>query len=349
MSNYSRRRGVRFSQVLGIFILSFGLRAQDQAVTGAFQHAEPQRPFVTIIQRFPVGEQLDLVIALAKSQRTEPPPLGGFWWTTADRLGLFLQDRSNVYHVVIAPGPNDDCLARVERITAQDLVLSCRGEKWSVYDNQKFVYDVRAKALVKAFSYPPFKTVRIQSGPRFVVSDGQRTFLVDSNLKIVSGEPDKPGSDPVVPAVPEMKEEIGPRQVDTGRIWFGKTFYDAEGETGTGGFGYFDIATGTHHLYAPPEIQRWSVSAILVEPDFLWLALDHRGEYGNYEGGLLRWDRRTEQATHYNVHGIVGSIASQGDRLFLGAEDGMIVLRGEQIQSYFVDRAADGSYRIAPR
>jgi len=45
---------------------------------------------------------------------------------------------------------------RIERITGQELVLACTGEKGATYDNHKFVFDIRAKALVKSLSYPPF-------------------------------------------------------------------------------------------------------------------------------------------------------------------------------------------------
>jgi len=72
---------------------------------------------------------------------------------------LFLQSRSDpgrVDQIAIEPGPNDDCSTRVERMTAQELVLSCVGEKWATYENRKFVYDIGRKALVSYFSYPPY-------------------------------------------------------------------------------------------------------------------------------------------------------------------------------------------------
>jgi hypothetical protein len=151
----------------------------------------------------------------------------------------------------------------------------------------------------------------------------------------------------------EMNEEIGPHQLEGGRLWFGKTFYNSEGLTGVGGFGYFDSATATYRLYSPPEIQRWSVSAILVETGCVWLALYRRGEYGNSSGGLLRWDRETAQVRSFaiadTVTHIATSIAPAGEVVYLGATDGIVVLDGDRTTSYFVDRTAGGRYMMAAR
>ena len=147
----------------------------------------------------------------------------------------------------------------------------------------------------------------------------------------------------------EMNEQIGPHQLEGGRLWFGKTFYNSEGLTGVGGFGYFDTGTASYHLIAPPEIYAWSVSAILVEPDAVWLALYRRGEYGNYPGGLLRWDRNTEAVQRWDMPWIATSIARAGDAIYNGTTDGIAALRGERVVSYFVDRSAMGQYRMAER
>jgi hypothetical protein len=151
----------------------------------------------------------------------------------------------------------------------------------------------------------------------------------------------------------ERNEEIGPHQLEGGRLWFGKTFYNSEGLTGVGGFGYFDAATATYRLYSPPEIQRWSVSAILVKADCVWLALYRRGEYGNSSGGLLRWDRETAQVRSFAIPDIVTSIAMSitqaGEVVYLGATDGIVVLHGDRIASYFIDRTTSGRYIIAAR
>jgi hypothetical protein len=334
----------------------------------------------------------------------------------------------------VEPGPNDDCSARIERLTAQELVLSCIGEKWATYDNQNFVYDLHAGKLVSHFSYPPFFASRVlhgRNGPRFVMADNQRLLLVDidaftgephvvpaaearpvlaqihlmentfgdpqhlQTLHVPEPQPDpvagfgpggrfhlakrknKYGSEytvvvegqkvyplpqtdletwrlarpddaktPIQPDPAEMNEEIGPHQLEGARLWFGRTFYNSEGLTGVGGFGYFDTATAQYHLIAPPEIYAWSVSAILVEPESVWLALFRRGEYGNYPGGLLRWDRKAARVQHWDVASVVVNIARGGDAIWLGTVDGIVALRGDRVDSYFVDRSAAGRYLI---
>ena len=153
----------------------------------------------------------------------------------------------------------------------------------------------------------------------------------------------------IPPDQADINEEIGPHQLEGGRLWFGKTFYNGEGSTGVGGFGYFDAATRSYRLYSPPEIHRWSVSSILVEPDFIWLALYHRGEYGNNSGGLLRWDRKTEQVRLFSVNTVINKIVRHDNALYMGAADGIVVLRDDQIQSYFVDLDTDGRYQIVAR
>lgn len=67
-----------------------------------------------------------------------------------------------------------------------------------------------------------------------------------------------------LPRPPYGEERIGPWKLEGDKLWFGKTFYDGEGMTGIGGFGYFEAADRKYHLFAPPEIARWSVSAIEV-------------------------------------------------------------------------------------
>ena len=151
------------------------------------------------------------------------------------------------------------------------------------------------------------------------------------------------------PSLAEFGEVIGPHQMEGNRLWFGKTFYNAEGVTGVGGFGYFDAATRTYRLYSPPEIYDWSVSGVLVERDSVWLALYHRGENGNSAGGLLRWDRQTERIERFAVESVIGVIVRKGDTLYLAATDGIVTLRAGRVASYFVDRTADGSYRVVTR
>jgi hypothetical protein len=403
------------SRILAGLMLLGLAHAQDSIP--AFQRVSGL-PHAVVLRRIPVEDPWDLVAALASAQPCEPAPRP-CWWNTKDRLGILLQDRNDPGKVVplaIEPGPNDDCSTRVERFTAQELVLSCVGEKWSTYDNRKFVYDVGARKLVSHSSYAPFHAERVlhgRNGPQFAMTDNQRRLLVD--IDPATGEPrvvpvaevPQPPEEPDVPFGPggrfhlsklkdkfqtpytavtegegpreriytlpqtdpktwqrarpddaktygnielaEIREEIGPYQVEGGRLWFGKTFYNSEGGTGLGGFGFFDPATASYRLIAPPEIYAWSVSGILVEADGVWLVLYRRGEYGDYPGGLLRWDRAAATVQHWDMPWIATGIARSGDAIYMGATDGVVALRGGRITSYFVDRSSAGQYRIVAR
>ena len=151
------------------------------------QRAEPGLKHVTVVKRFPASEQLNLIVALGGSWGGDYVPSESFTWSDSVRLGLFLQEKGNpgrVYQLAIKPGPGEDCFARIERITGRELVLSGTGEKSSTYDNQKFIFDVRAKVLVAHFSYPPFQVSQVlqgPQGPQFVMSDTQQLLLVETS------------------------------------------------------------------------------------------------------------------------------------------------------------------------
>lgn len=148
------------------------------------------------------------------------------------------------------------------------------------------------------------------------------------------------------PSSGNIREDIGPHELTGNQLWFGKTFYDGEGETGAGAFGYFDGATGQYILFSPPEVRRWSISAILVESDAVWVALVHRGEYGDTGGGLLRWDRSSQRVKQYPVSPVVHAMARYQGRLYLGTSDGVAVLQDGPARQFFVDVGMDGKRQV---
>ena len=83
-----------------------------------------------------------------------------------------------------------------------------------------------------------------------------------------------------------------------------------------------------------------------MEADAVWLALYHRGEYGNSPGGLLRWDRKTHDVRRCDVRSVATAIVRVGDATYLGTTDGIVAVRGLAIHSYFVDRTATGHFDI---
>jgi hypothetical protein len=114
------------------------------------------------------------------------------FWSEDRKIGLFLQEKARPERVYLLGMKSGfpDCAARIERITATDSVISCRGDKSEQFPNQKWVYDARAKSLVQQFSCQPFAMSRLFSkaasaskpkGAVFVGADLQRLIAVEYN------------------------------------------------------------------------------------------------------------------------------------------------------------------------
>lgn len=309
-----------------------------------------------ILNRTPVNSELDVVVTLGD-------PSG--WWNPKSPLGVFLQRRGQpglIYQIALANGIYDsDCFVRVERATETDVVIACHPEKGGPGPHRKFVYDVRAKGLVKRVDYsssPVERRVTLQYQPRqeppFRLLAGRvespqakQPQLRQSTYDEFALARPTQAANGYTRKVATMNEEIGPMQVVAGTRWFGKTFYDAEGVTGVGGFGYFDPATKAPVLYSPKEIRDRSVTGMLVEPDAVWLGIAHRGEWGTSGGGILRFDRATQQVTQVPLREIVHKIVRSGDALVLDTDFGAAIFDGSNIRRFFVDETTDGRLRVA--
>jgi len=82
-------------------------------------------------------------------------------------------DANRRYSIARVPAPTD-CTLRLERLTMHDAVLACVGEKMDIHPHLKFVFDPRAKALVRHFTYMPYAF----TGKGLVASNGTRTVRV---------------------------------------------------------------------------------------------------------------------------------------------------------------------------
>lgn len=149
--------------------------------------------------------------------------------------------------------------------------------------------------------------------------------------------------------VGEILDHIGPYQVAGNLLWFGKTFYDGEGLTGVGGFGYFDLMSRRYAMFAPAALLDWSASAILVEPDAIWTGLVNRPEGAENSGGLLRYDRNTTQTLLFPVKSVITNIVRYNGALYLGTVHGLYVMRGSTFTRYLIEPALDGSIDLIER
>lgn len=145
----------------------------------------------------------------------------------------------------------------------------------------------------------------------------------------------------------QIDDSIGPWQQEDGRIWFGRSFYDGESSTGVGGFGYFDLKDRGLHMFAPPEMADWSVSAIAVAPDAVWMALVANGEYGGSSGGLLRYDRQSVAVRRFEFPDVTVQLIRSAGRILAATDFGLAVVEGDRVKRYFIDRTADGRLQVA--
>ena len=156
----------------------------DSAIVPVMKLAASNVNHVRVLNRTQVDPELDLVIAFGAPGNSAIGTGEAIWWSDKSVIGLFLQQRDKpdlVYQISVAKGlPEGDCYARVERATATDVVISCAAEKGRPGPNRKFVFDIRAKALVKQIDYPPFSMSRL-----FV--SGDRAVMVGSDYGRLAG------------------------------------------------------------------------------------------------------------------------------------------------------------------
>ena len=144
------------------------------------------------------------------------------------------------------------------------------------------------------------------------------------------------------PRPPVIEERVEAWQRLDGRIWWAKGFYDGEGWTGVGGFGYFDEWTGERRSYSPPELVDWSVGTMLVERDSVWLALVRYGEWGSGGGGVWRFDRIREEMERVGGRGlIVREMERVGTDIVMATDWGAMVWDGTRLRRFAVDHRGE--------
>jgi hypothetical protein len=366
-----------------------GAADADEAIARLARRWGEGKRQVKLLSRTAAEGPLDVVVAMNIPAHWLAAEYRG-WWTPESRMSVYLQSRAApglIYEVASEVGRamDGECMARVERSTAAEVVIACTPEKGGGGRYRKYLVDVRAKGLVNVVEYERFAMRRVRvSAERAVIAgtDGQRPVEVEcawdrepacrvlqgaapvGELKTQGGKRllgaplpqstyeefararPKRVKDGYVREGTKISEGIGPRQKFEGVWWVGKSFYDAEGSTGVGGFGFLDESAGKFRMYAPPEIVDWSVTAMLVEKDSVWLGLASHSEWRSYGGGLLRFDRRTERADRIAMEDMIGGIARLGGGLVMATEWGVAMLEGGRLRRFFVDKTLDGRLRV---
>ena len=148
------------------------------------------------------------------------------------------------------------------------------------------------------------------------------------------------------PEVATFEEVIGTYQIVGERFWFGKTFYDGEGVTGVGGFGYFDPEERKYVVFSPAELADWSASALLVEEKDIWLGLVGHPEGATYSGGLLRYERDSGEAEEFDVGEVIFQMKRWQGSLYLATANGLYVLQDNRLTRYVFEPTLDGGTAI---
>lgn len=112
--------------------------------------------------------------------------------------------------------------------------------------------------------------------------------------------------------------------------WFGKSIYNAEGESGQGGIGFLS-RDGAYTMLDVPSLRTSSVSALLVESDAIWAGMVHRGERARTALGLLRYDRRTKRTRTFALPSVIHGIVRIDKRLFMGTNQGPYMLKDDTL------------------
>ena len=158
-------------------------QSNDRAVITAFKHADASLAFSRVWQRVDVGDGMDLVVTLGGPQPWKPLPSGAIAGGTT-RIGIFVQEQRNpatVYLITVAPAFSDCDSASLARATRTDLVVWCISEKSALQPAQKFVYDIRAKALIGQFDFGPFTNYTMKHG-----ANGQLSLRAESPTRRVA-------------------------------------------------------------------------------------------------------------------------------------------------------------------
>jgi hypothetical protein len=144
-----------------------------------------------------------------------------------------------------------------------------------------------------------------------------------------------------------LEEEPGPYQIAGSRIWFGKTFYDGEGNSGVGGLGYFDTMTSQYAFLPVSGLADWSVSAILIEEDAAWIGLVNRGEGEDDGGGLIRYDFKSGISRRVLTEEMVHHIVRWKDRVYVVTKNGAyLVQENRLVKRYRVEPDIDNRFII---
>ena len=355
--------------------MSLRLAAADVApLLAEFRKTKPEVSQVHVVQETP------LIVAVTGQQGTRRTPAD---WARGELLGLFAHRGEQMVAISIVPNNDFPSAIWIDAQDAYSITFALADPDYGVRsDNLKIFFDPKTYFPRRMVRFAPVHVRRISQAAGVLTltgSDGKQDFTArerNGTWRITSSPAmTAPPAAPVdsggqVPPMPvstlgeferarprkaellgqagEINEKVGPFQRVGTKIWVGKTFYDAEGEVGVGDVGYFDTVTQDWVFLHVPEMTDWAASALLVEPDAIWVGLVHNGEGAAVSGGLLRYDRTTRKATVIALSNVIERIIRVGHRIYCGTSGGFSVVEEQQAKNFEFSPQLDGSYAIVP-
>jgi hypothetical protein len=354
-------------------------------VIASFHELEPSLTKFETLWRNPLADTRTLVVIRGRMD-DPPDQAHYDAWLRNDYIGLFLeQDGGTPARLAIFQNDAPGTTVKVERVDRDSLILSRASQDYGVSQpSLKLFLDLRARKLIRKVAFEPVAVeqlvewdggvyavapraglvARLRPGRPVVAAAAEREQALTMAAAVRSLDPKELLPDGIPQSShadlmrargddvranvtgTDIDESAGPMQLAGNRVWFGKTFYDGEGSTGVGAIGAFDRATRQFTFISPPELVKWSVSALLVEGDAIWAGLMRRPEGAEYSGGLLRYDLAAKTSSVISVKEVILTILRAGDALYLGSSNGVYVLRGGKPVHYVLEPAPDGRYGI---
>jgi hypothetical protein len=354
-------RFLLFAAALSLPILA----ADYPQLLAEFQKTRPEVTAVHVIAETP------LVVAV-----TGPQQPNQHLWSEGELLGVFAHRGSGIVPIAVVPNQDETTDVRIADQTAGSISLALgRGAALKMFFDPKTYFP---KRIVR---FAPVQVTRIGVVAGVLTltgTDGKQDFTAKETngtwrISTAPATPPAPArkveNEAQVTAMPQsmpwefekarpqfskqgtgwrINEEIGPFQRAGTRLWVGKTFYDGERLSGVGDIGYYDLPTQKWEFLHVPEMADWSTSALLVEPDTIWVGRVSHGEDTNRPGGLLKYDRATHRASVIPLPDTIEKIVRVGKRLYCGTSAGFAIVDLDRAKRYEFTPQIDGSYAITP-
>ena len=356
------------------------IAADDAQLLDQFRKTKPDVSEVHVI-----AEQPLLIATTGKRAGIQGTGKTPSSWARGELLGVFARRGDQIVPISIQPNEEFPTAVWIERQSPDSITFGLADPDYGILsDNLKIFFDPKTCFPRRIVRFAPVRVRRIRVAAGVVTllgSDGKQDFTAHERnglWRVTTAPAAAPVTTPPVESVAEVapmpvstigqfqqarpakaklfpnaapneiEEKIGPYERIGKQIWVGKTFYDAEGSVGVGDIGYFDETTHDWAFLHIPEMADWSTSALLVEPDAIWVGLIRNGEGAADSGGLLRYDRSSHRATRIPFADVVDKIIRVRNRIYCGTSSGFAIVEQDHARRFEFVPQLDGSYVITP-